>query len=137
MYLLFVSNFKYITGYKLTLLIKPKQEYFWGFVLYFQSFLVIWSCAARIGTSLFNLGMPPASRRRTVTWGSSDKRLATTDPAEPAPTLKIKNIYIPLSTGLLLLSLRYYIFRFCISWIKTLISLEYRIELTLLRTHTD
>lgn len=69
-----------------TLFISWSPVCFWGVVLYFQSMPVNQKALAKAGTSVSKGGSPPASNNKTRTHGISVRRLATTEPAEPAPT---------------------------------------------------
>ncbi|KAH9397755.1 hypothetical protein TYRP_004081 [Tyrophagus putrescentiae] len=64
----------------------PKQDRFCGTVRYCQSMGVCWMRKMPCGTSVTALSEPPASSSSTFTRGFSDRRLAMTQPAEPAPT---------------------------------------------------
>ena len=65
-----------------------KQAFFCGTVWNFQSCSESWTKPEASGTLMLKLtsSEPPASIRRTDTPGSSDSRLARTQPADPAPT---------------------------------------------------
>ena len=68
-----------------------KQAFFCGTVSKLQSYPVFCKKDPITGTELKNGGSGPASKRSTLTLGSSDSLAATTLPAEPPPT-KLTNL---------------------------------------------
>ena len=77
----------------LTLFSRPLAVYFCGTVLNCQSRFEPQKYVHKAGTSVSKGGSGPASRRRTVTQGSSVSRLTMTEPDAPPPTKK--KIIIP------------------------------------------
>lgn len=75
-----------------TLSLDPKKEFFWGTVMNFQSYLLVFAniTASGICISLSSLAEFPASTISMDDWGSSESLLARTHPAVPAPTTKFK-----------------------------------------------
>lgn len=55
--------------------------------LYFQSNLLLCKYNDRIGTSVISVSCPPASSNRIFQLLISDSRLASTEPADPPPTI--------------------------------------------------
>ena len=64
----------------------PRHECFCGTVSYCQSSGVPCSINAVCGISETKLSDPPASSHRILILGFCERRLAMTQPAEPAPT---------------------------------------------------
>jgi hypothetical protein len=96
--ILFLKNNLSVYAITLTCPLSPRHALSCLIVAYFQSRVpLIWP-GPKMGTlSPMSVPSSPASRRRTFESGSSESRVATTQPAEPPPTKRQKESRLAIS----------------------------------------